>query len=68
MQSPGLPHADFEELIGTEMTCKVLEADEEKDRLVLSNRKNAFGTRKINHNVRLPAHLRSCFCGASRCS
>ena len=53
VQSPGLPHIDLEEMVGREMTCKVLEAIEENDRLVLSNRKSAFGQKKLSYNVRL---------------
>ncbi len=53
VQSPGLPHIDLEEMVGREMTCKVLEAVEENDRLVLSNRKSAFGQKKLSYNVRL---------------
>lgn len=51
VQSPALPHVDFEDLVGTHMLVKVLEAKEEEERLVLSNRKNAFGTKKLTHNV-----------------
>lgn len=38
-------------MIGREMQCKVLEAIEENDRLVLSNRKSAFGQKKLTYNV-----------------
>ena len=38
-------------MVGREMTCKVLEAIEENDRLVLSNRKSAFGQKKLSYNV-----------------
>ncbi|CAL5228279.1 g11383 [Coccomyxa viridis] len=51
LESPGLPHVDLEEMVGREMTCKVLEAIEENDRLVLSNRKSAFGQKKLSYNV-----------------
>ena len=43
---------DWEELVGQRMQLKILELDEEKDRLVLSNRKNTFSSRKIDYNVR----------------
>ena len=53
VQSLGLPQVDFEEMIGREMQCKVLEAIEENDRLVLSNRKSAFSQKKLTYTVRL---------------
>ena len=53
MQSPGLPHIDLEEMVGREMQCKVLEAIEENDRLVLSNRKSSFSQKKLTYSVRL---------------
>lgn len=43
---------NWEDYVGTTMSLKILEADEEKDRLVLSNRKNTFSSRKMNYNVR----------------
>ena len=58
VQSPGLQQVDFEELIGREMTVKVLEAMEDKDRLILSNRKTAFETnKKLSYTVRLAPPL-----------
>ena len=45
MQGPG-PSVDWNTLMGDTMNLKILELDEEKDRLVLSNRKNAFNTRR----------------------
>ena len=58
VQSPGLPHVEFEDLIGQEMTVKVLEAIEEKDRLILSNKKTAFETnKKLSYTVGLAAPL-----------
>ena len=58
VQSPGLPHVEFEDLIGQEMTVKVLEAIEEKDRLILSNKKTAFETnKKLSYTVGLAPPL-----------
>ena len=51
MQGPG-GTMDWEELVGQRMQLKILELDEEKDRLVLSNRKNTFSSRKLDYNVR----------------
>ncbi|BDA46701.1 30S ribosomal protein S1, chloroplastic [Coccomyxa sp. Obi] len=45
MQAPG-PSIDWNTLLGEKMNLKILELDEEKDRLVLSNRKNTFATKK----------------------
>ena len=53
VQSPGLPQVDHEEMVGRELRVKVLEAIEENDRLVLSNRKNAFGQKKLTYSVSL---------------
>ena len=62
VQSPGLPHVDFEGLIGQEMTVKVLEAMEDKDRLILSNKKTAFDTnKKLSYTVRLAPPLCSAY-------
>ena len=60
MQSPGLPQVDLEEMIGREMQCKVLEAIEENDRLVLSNRKSAFSQKKLTYNVSLCTLFQFC--------
>ena len=57
MQSQGLPHVDFEDLVSRELQCKVLEVDEEVDRLVLSNRKNNISSAKLSYNVRLSPPL-----------
>ena len=48
---------DFEDLVGRELQCKVLEVDEETDRLVLSNRKSNISSAKLSYNVRLSPHL-----------
>lgn len=53
LQGPG-GTVDWEELVGQRMQLKILELDEEKDRLVLSNRKNNFSSRKLDYNVRAP--------------
>ncbi len=45
LQGPG-PAVDWQTLLGETLNLKILELDEEKDRLVLSNRKNAFNTRR----------------------
>jgi len=45
VQGPGL-NVDWNDLLGQGMELKILEADEEKDRLVLSNRKSNFATRR----------------------
>ncbi len=48
---------DFEELVGRELQCKVLELEEETDRLVLSNRKSTISSAKLSYNVRITPHL-----------
>lgn len=50
---------DFEDLVSRELQCKVLEVDEEVDRLVLSNRKNNISSAKLSYNVRLSPPLPS---------
>lgn len=57
VQSQGLPHVDFEDMVGRELLCKILEVDEETDRLVLSNRKNTISSAKLSYNVRLSPPL-----------
>ena len=59
VQSQGLPHVDFEDLVGQELLCKILEVDEETDRLVLSNRKSTISSAKLSYNVRLSSPLYS---------
>ena len=50
---------DFEDLVGQELLCKILEVDEETDRLVLSNRKSTISSAKLSYNVRLSSPLYS---------
>lgn len=56
-QAPG-PAVDWNTLLGEKMNLKILELDEEKDRLVLSNRKNNFATKK-QMNVSAPSLCRT---------
>lgn len=44
---------DWNDLIGQTLQVKVLEADEEKDRLVMSNRQSSFGSSSPTYNVSL---------------
>ena len=43
---------DWEELVGRMLQMKILELDQERDRLVMSNRKNTMQSSKTKHAVR----------------
>jgi ribosomal protein S1 len=42
---------DWEELVGKTLEMKILELDQERDRLVMSNRKNTMQSSKTKHAV-----------------